>query len=81
MFFGSFDFTSELKALALDVINGLRQSLRLPKRRKAVPEWAAPGEVWCLLFHPNRISNFRVVPRGQNGVGDGAPEPLNVSCC
>ena len=74
-----FDFTSELKAAALDYIKGIRESLRFCRRRKAVPEWAAPGEVWWLLFHPHRISKTRWIPRGQHGVGYGAPEPLNVS--
>ena len=54
-----FDFTPELKALALDDANAIRQSLRLSKRRKTVLEWAAPGEVSWLLFYPNSISNVR----------------------
>ena len=33
-----FDFTSELKALALDDAKGIWQSLRLSKRRNAIPE-------------------------------------------
>ena len=76
-----YDFTRELKAPALDDATSIRQALQLSKRRKAKPEWAAPGEVWWLLAHPNSISNFRLRPRGQHGVGCGAPEPLNVSCC
>ena len=43
-----FDFISDLKALALDDVKGIRQSLRVNKRTKAAPEWAAPGEAWWL---------------------------------
>ena len=76
-----FDFTPELKALALDDAKGIRQSLRTAKRRKAVPEWAAPGEALWLLFHPNGISNVRLVPRSLKGVGYSEPEPLTVTLC
>ena len=74
-----FDCTPELRALALEDTKGIRQSLRMAKRRKAVPEWAAPGEVWWMLFHPNDISNSRLAPRSQEGVGFCGPEPLNVT--
>ena len=50
-----FDFALELKALALDYAKAIQQSFRLSKKRKAEPEWAAPGEVSWLLFHPNSI--------------------------
>ena len=56
-----FDFTPELKVLAFDDAKCIMQSLRLSKRRKAVLEWAATGEVWWLLFHPNSIASFRLI--------------------
>ena len=65
-----FDVTPDLKALALEDVKGMRQSLRLSSK-KTVLEGAAPGEVWWLLFSPNRFSIFRLVLRSQ---------PLSVSC-
>ena len=52
-----FDLTPRLKELALEDVKGIRQSLRTAKRRKAVPDWSAPGEIWWLLFHPKILKS------------------------
>ena len=70
-----FDLTKELKVLARDDVKGIRHSIRKQKRRTAVPDWAAPCEIWWLLFHPNFISNVRLVPRVKAGIGSSEKPP------
>ena len=51
---------------------GIRLSLSLATKTSC-PSWSAPAELWWMLMCPNRISNFRLVPRHQHGVGFHSP--------
>ena len=48
----------------------------LEQKRESCPSWSAPAELWWMLMCPNRISNFRLVPRHQHGVGFHSPTEI-----
>ena len=69
-----FPVTKELLSQAAADAKGLKWSFQLSKRRKMVPPWSAPAELWWMMAFPHRISNPRLAPRKTRGVGFVEPD-------